>query len=326
MLGKQPRKLAMVSSIEVEALTKYYDSFLAVDHVSFEVAAGEIFGFLGPNGAGKTTTLRMLTNLTRPSEGSARVLGMDTVRDSLAIKRVIGIVPEASNIFSELTTTANLTFTGVLYGVPRKKAADRAAELVKAFGLTEHAGKKAAALSLGLRRRLTIAMSLMHEPRVVFLDEPTSGLDVESARLIRGIVRDLHDGGVTVFITTHNMEEANQLCQRIAVINRGRLIAVDTPERLKQAASESQVVEVSFDRHLSEGEERGLLELPCVSEARPLGDKYHLVASDPPCVLEAIYPFMEERGLKPVSLNTFGPSLEDVFVKLTGSGESGGRD
>jgi ABC-2 type transport system ATP-binding protein len=172
-------------------------------------------------------------------------------------------------------------------------------------------------LSMGLRRRLTIAMSLMHGPRVVFLDEPTSGLDVESARLIRDIVQELHRDGVTVFITTHNMEEANQLCHRIAVIDHGVLIAVDTPERLKQAATESQSIEVAFDRDLSDEDEKGLSRLPCVSEVRPMGDKYHLVTSDPPCVLEAIYLFIGERDLKTVSLNTFGPSLEDVFVMLT---------
>jgi len=307
----------MNNSIEVKELTKYFGELLAVDHVSFDVEAGEIFGFLGPNGAGKTTTMRMLTNLTRPSEGSASILGMDTVRDSLAIKAVVGIVPEASNVFFELTTMANLTFTGALYGLRRKKRAARADELIALFGLDEYRDKKSVELSLGFRRRLTIAMSLMHGPRVVFLDEPTSGLDVESSRLIRGIIQDLHKDGVTVFITTHNMEEANQLCYRIAVINASRLIAIDTPERLKQAATKSQSVEVSFDRTLNPGEEDALSRLPCVSELRALGDKYRLIASDPPCVLGAIYPFMNERGLKPVSINTFGPSLEDVFVQLT---------
>ena len=311
----------MDASIEVSGLTKYYGQLLAVDHVSFEVEPGEIFGFLGPNGAGKTTTLRMLTNLTRPSEGSALILGMDTVRESLPIKSVVGIVPETSNVFFELTTISNLTFTGALYGMRRGQRAARAAELIGLFDLETQRKKKAVELSLGLRRRLTIAMSLMHRPRVVFLDEPTSGLDVESSRLIREIVEDLHRNGVTVFITTHNMEEANQLCHRIAVIDHGKLIAVDTPERLKQAATEAQAVEVSFDRTLDPGEEDALSRIPCVSELRALGDKYRLIASDPPCVLDAIYPFMNERGLKPVSVNTYGPSLEDVFLKLTGKGK-----
>jgi ABC-2 type transport system ATP-binding protein len=306
----------MPVSIAVQGLTKYYDSFLAVDHVSFEVQAGEIFGFLGPNGAGKTTTMRMLTNLTRPSEGSATILGMDTVRDSLAVKAAVGIVPEASNVFFELTTLANLTFTGALYGLPRKSIGERAEELIKLFDLVPYRDKKSADLSLGLRRRLTIAMSIIHEPRVVFLDEPTSGLDVESARLIREIVHGLQGKGVTVFITTHNMEEANQLCQRIAVIDHGQLVAVDTPERLKQAATEAQAVEVAFNRALSDSEKEKLSSIPCVGEVRLMGDKYHLIVSDPPCVLSALYPFLNENRLEPVSINTYGPSLEDVFVKL----------
>ena len=313
-------------SIVVSELSKRFGDLLAVDSVSFSVQAGEIFGFLGPNGAGKTTTLRMLTNLTRPTSGSASILGMDTVRDTLKVKAVIGIVPEASNVFNELTTTGNLLFTGSLYGLGRAKRAGRAAKLIERFDLVEHKDKKAIALSMGLKRRLTIAMSLMHDPRVVFLDEPTSGLDVESARLIREIVEELHRDGVTSFITTHNMEEANQLCERIAVINNGKLIAVDSPERLKQAASESQAIDVSFDRPVSDEEEKSLAALPCVNDVRPIGDKYHLVTSDPPCVLEAMYPFMTERGLKAVSLNTFGPSLEDVFVKLTSGAGGGGGD
>jgi ABC-2 type transport system ATP-binding protein len=311
----------MAHSIEVRKLAKYYGSLLAVDHISFDVEAGEIFGFLGPNGAGKTTTIRMLTNLTRPSEGGATILGMDTVHDSLAVKAAIGIVPEASNVFFELTTLANLTFTGALYGLPRKRVAQRAEELIEMFDLVPHRDKKSVELSLGLRRRLIIAMSIMHEPRVVFLDEPTSGLDVESARLIRDIVHDLQGKGVTVFITTHNMDEANQLCQRIAVINHGQLVAVDTPERLKQAATEAQAVEVAFGRALSELEVEKLTNIPCVGEVRPMGDKYHLVVSDPPCVLRALYPFFDESGLEPISINTYGPSLEDVFVRLVGKGK-----
>jgi len=316
----------MTASIVVDGLTKYFGQLLAVDHVSFEVEAGEIFGFLGPNGAGKTTTLRMLTDLTRPSDGRATILGMDTVKDSLAVKAIVGIVPEASNIFLELTTVANLTFTGALYGMRKKARNERADELVSLFDLEEHRGKKGMELSFGLRRRLTIAMSLMHDPQVVFLDEPTSGLDVESSRLIREVFNDLHRKGVTTFLTTHNMEEANQLSHRVAVINNGRIIAVDTPELLKQAASESQALEVAFDRDLDASGEKDLSGLPCVSEVRLLGDKYHLVTSDPPCVLDSLYPFMEGHGLKPVSINTFGPSLEDVFVKLTAGKEEVARD
>ncbi len=311
----------MTSAIEVEGLTKLFGQLVAVDHVSFDVAEGEVFGFLGPNGAGKTTTMRMLTNLTRPSEGRARIMGLDTVRDSIAVRTAIGIVPEASNTFSELSTLNNLVFTGALYGMRPKNRARRAAELIELFGLESHRTKRADQLSLGLRRRLTIAMSLMHDPGVVFLDEPTSGLDVESSRLIRSIVTDLHRAGVTVFITTHNMEEANALCERIAVIDHGNLIAVDTPQRLKQAATESQAIEISFERPLGTAEEARLGQLAGVHELRPLGDKYQLMTSDPPAVLQALFAVVCETGLKPISISTLGPSLEEVFVQLTAKKE-----
>ena len=312
----------MGAAIEVDGLSKYFGDFLAVDHVSFDVKQGEIFGFLGPNGAGKTTTMRMLTNLARPSDGHARIMGLDTVRDSIAVRTVIGIVPEASNTFSELSTVNNLIFTGALYGMRSKNRAKRAAELIELFGLDEHRAKRADKLSMGLRRRLTIAMSLMHDPRVVFFDEPTSGLDVESARLIRSVVLDLHKQGVTVFITTHNMEEANALCERIAVIDHGHMIAVNTPERLKQAATQSQAIEISFAEKLSPGEEGELGQLPGVHEMRALGDKYQMLTSDPPAVLRALFAMVCEKGLRPVSVSTLGPSLEEVFVQLTAGREA----
>jgi len=308
-------------AIEVDGLSKYFGDFLAVDHVSFDVKQGEIFGFLGPNGAGKTTTMRMLTNLARPSDGHARIMGLDTVSDSLAVKTVIGIVPEASNTFSELSTLNNLVFTGALYGMRSKNRVKRASQLIELFGLEDHRAKRADQLSMGLRRRLTIAMSLMHDPRVVFFDEPTSGLDVESARLIRHIVLDLHKQGVTVFITTHNMEEANALCQRIAVIDHGHLMAVNTPSRLKQAAAAAQAIEISFEAELDSAQESELAHLPGVHEMRALGDKYHLMTSDPPAVLQALFALVCETGTKPISISTLGPSLEEVFVQLTGKKE-----
>ena len=185
------------SAVGARELTKYFDSLLAVDHISFDVEQGEIFGFLGPNGAGKTTTIRIFMNLTRPSEGSASVYGMDTVRDTLTVKSVVGIVPEVSNVFPEITALSNLTFTGSLYGLSRKERTRRATELLDMFGLEEYGGKKAGQLSLGLKRRLAIAMSMVHRPRVLFLDEPTSGLDVTASRSIREIVKRLNTEGVT---------------------------------------------------------------------------------------------------------------------------------
>jgi ABC-2 type transport system ATP-binding protein len=305
------------SAVGARELTKYFDSLLAVDHISFDVEQGEIFGFLGPNGAGKTTTIRIFMNLTRPSEGSASVYGMDTVRDTLTVKSVVGIVPEVSNVFPEITALSNLTFTGSLYGLSRKERTRRATELLDMFGLEEYGGKKAGQLSLGLKRRLAIAMSMVHRPRVLFLDEPTSGLDVTASRSIREIVKRLNTEGVTFFLTTHNMEEANQLCDRIAVINHGKIIAVDTPERLRQAASEAQAIEVTFDRRPTEDEEAGLAGIDGVSGVAEAGESFRLFTSVPESTLRSLFMFMEERDLRARSVNTPGPTLEDVFVKLT---------
>jgi ABC-2 type transport system ATP-binding protein len=304
-------------AVGAQELTKYYDSLLAVDHISFDIRQGELFGFLGPNGAGKTTTIRIFMNLTRPSEGAASVYGMDTVRDTLAVKSVVGIVPEVSNVFPEITALSNLTFTGALYGMGRKERSSRATELLGMFDLEEYGGMKAGQLSLGLKRRLAIAMSMVHRPRVLFLDEPTSGLDVTASRAIREIVHKLNSEGVTFFLTTHNMEEANQLCGRIAVINHGKIIAVDTPERLRQAASEARAIEVTFDRRPTTNEEAGLSGVEGVSGVGTAGESFRLFTADPESTLRSLFMFMEERDLRARSVNTPGPTLEDVFVKLT---------
>lgn len=306
-----------VSAVSARELTKYFGTLAALDHVSFEVEQGELFGFLGPNGAGKTTTIRIFMNLTRPSEGSASVYGMDTVRDTLTVKSVVGIVPEVSNVFPEISVFSNLTFTGALYGMSHRECTKRATELLGMFGLEEHYGKKAGQLSLGLKRRLAIAMSIVHKPRVLFLDEPTSGLDVNSSRSIREIVKKLNSEGVTFLLTTHNMEEANQLCERIAVINRGKIIAMDTPESLRKAASEAQVVEVTLDRQPTLDDMAGLKKLDSVSAVAEFGDTYRLTTSNPQNTFRSLFEFLGKRDLNAKSVNTLGPSLEDVFVKLT---------
>jgi len=303
--------------IEVEELTKYYGPILAVDHIDFSVRKGEIFGFLGPNGAGKTTTVRMLTGLTKPTEGTARVMGYDVVRESKKAKRGIGLVPEVSNVYSELSVWDNLMFSGEIYGVPSGLRREKAKELLELFGLYDRRRDKAGKLSKGLRRRLTIAMALMNNPEILFLDEPTSGLDVPSARLIRNLVRSLNRSGVTIFLTTHNMEEANSLCERIAIMNHGRIAAIDSPENLKNTIESSKSVVVSFSVFSKslidklgriEGVERVVVE----------GDKFRLYTAYPPVVLESVFRLAQREGLKIISINTMGPSLEDVFMMLVG--------
>jgi ABC-2 type transport system ATP-binding protein len=304
-------------AIVASGLTKYYGDFLAVDHIDFEVEEGEIFGFLGPNGAGKTTTVRMLTGVSTPSEGSATIMGFDIIRQSVEAKSVIGVVPDISNVYDELSAWENLIFTGKLYGIPKAKREGRASELLRIFNLYERRGEKVRGFSRGMKRKVCIAMALMNDSKVLFLDEPTSGLDVDSVREIRRLMRDLNKDGLTIFLTTHNLEEANQICDRIAIINRGRIVAIDTPERLRQITREVQSVEVAF-RNASREVEEGLKALRGVTSLQKLGDKYRLYTSDPSEVLDEIFTYSKRMNLVPISINTLGPTLEDVFLRLTG--------
>jgi ABC-2 type transport system ATP-binding protein len=306
----------MESAVEAINLTKYYDELLAVDHINFEVKTGEIFGFLGPNGAGKTTTIRMLTSLTKPSEGTARIFGHDIQTETIVAKRHVGIVPEISNIYDDLSAWDNLMFTGELYQVSKAQREKRATELLEMFGLLDRRKEKAKGFSKGMKRRLTISMGLINNPQLLFLDEPTSGLDVQSAIIIKDVIRELNQKGVTIFLTTHNIEEANVTCDRVAIINKGKIAAIDPPERLKKTIQSVQSVEVAFDetplKIMSE-----LEKIPLVNEVRKEGDKFRLYTDDPTNVLSSLWEYAKAKNLKPTSLNTLGPSLEDVFVKLT---------
>jgi len=307
----------MNNAIEVYNLTKYYGDLLAVDHIFFEVQRGEVFGFLGPNGAGKTTTQRMLTTLLEPTEGQIIIHGHDLARESYPVKRQMGLVPEESNVYTELTAWDNLMFTAQLYRVPRSERATRARELLETFGLWEKRNVKVENFSKGMRRRLSIAMAIIHKPTLLFLDEPTPGLDAQSARAIRDLIRQLNAEGTTIFLTTHQIEEANQLCDRVAIINHGRIAAIDTPERLKRAFRRVQSVEVALE---PDGQAHGqaLESLPGVTTAVKMGDKWRLYTEDPAALLPLVVHYAEDKGLRVVSLSTLGPSLEDVFLEITG--------
>lgn len=306
----------MTDAIQVEGLTKYYDGLLALDQVTFSVDEGSVFGLLGPNGAGKTTTIRVLTGLTRPSGGRASVLGFDMAREAVKAKQRIGVVPDISNVYEELSALQNLVFSAQLYGVQRSERRTRARELLESFGLWERADSRVIHLSHGMRRRLTVACALVHRPQVLFLDEPTTGLDVQSARQLRSMVGDLRDTGVTVFLTTHYIEEADQLCDRVAMINRGRIAALDSPEALKASVTGSRVVEVAFSRPTVEDE---LEKVPGVLEVHRLGDRYRLTVGSEADVFGALVDYGRAKGLMIVSLNTLKTSLEDVFLRITGS-------
>ena len=307
----------MTNAIEVKNLSKYYGKFLAVDDIDFTVEKGEIFGFLGPNGAGKTTTQRMLTSLLTPSEGQIRILGHDLAHDAHPAKRQVGLVPEESNVYTELTAWDNLMFTGRLYRMSKANRTARAEELLKIFGLWEKKDVKAENFSKGMKRRLSIAMAIIHKPALLFLDEPTPGLDAQSARAIQTIIRQLSAEGTAVFMTTHQIEEANQLCDRVAIINHGKIAAIDTPEKLKQTFQQVQSVEIAFTQS-PEGLKEKLATLPEVSTVVKVGDKWRLYNDSPPALLPHLVEFAEKENLEILSLNTLAPSLEDVFLQITG--------
>jgi len=303
--------------IQVSGLTKTYVAgkgrppLVAVDSVDFAVREGEVFGFLGPNGAGKTTTIRMLTGLARPTSGGARVMGLDLAANLPRIKKQIGVVPEASNLYDELTALDNLVFAMQLYGVPRAERRPRAEALLARFRLGEKRDAPFAKLSRGMKRALTIAAGLAHRPPLLFLDEPTTGLDVMSARNLRGMIAALRDEGVTIFLTTHYLEEAERLCDRIAIIVRGRIVALDTVDGLKAAAPGRTAVEVTY-ADADDGVATRRIETDDVATA----------------VQTAL---AEAAGRRVLAVNTVRPTLEDVFVRLTGLGaeamlaEKGGK-
>jgi len=293
-----------VPVLQVSELTKRYgppeSGLLAVDQISFQVDQGEVFGFLGPNGAGKTTTIRMLAGLSQPTIGEARILSLDRSSDLPQIKKRIGVVPEASNLYDELTALDNLVFSMQLYGVPRKERVGRAEELLTRFRLTEKRDTPFAKLSRGMKRALTIAVALAHQPALLFLDEPTTGLDVLSARNLRQMIVRLRDEGVTVFLTTHYLEEAERLCDRIALLVRGRIVAVDTVAGLKARVQESAVVEVTLQKGTTSQETR------------------RLAGEDLDALVRQALSDAESGGWRLLSIQSVQPTLEDVFVQLTG--------
>jgi ABC-2 type transport system ATP-binding protein len=300
-------------AIEARNLTKRYGEFTAVNNLNLKVHEGEFFGLLGPNGAGKTTTVKMLTGLTKPTEGEALIMGANIMERPIDVKRIIGVVPEVSNIYVEMTAWENLIFAAELYDVSRDEAFERAKTLLEVFGLYERRHDKAANFSKGMRRRLAIAMALIHNPRVLFLDEPTSGLDVQSTRNIREVVRRLNRDGVTVFMTTHFIDEADNLCSRVGIINKGQLVALDTPEKLKQAIGERLSVEVSLQPMPSMEELKEV-----ANDIMMTGDKFIIYTENPSTTLSELVKLASMKGWNIVSVRTLTPSLEDVFVKLTG--------
>ena len=276
--------------IEISGLTKKYGENFAVDHINLQVKRGEIFAFLGPNGAGKTTTIWMLTGLTKPTSGTAKVSGRDCVREGLVVRRKIGVVSETSNLYNEMSAWDNLQFIGGLYGVDKTTRTDRAKRLLEAFQLYERRNDRLVGYSKGMKRRVRIAAALMHDPEVLFLDEPTSGLDVQSSRIIRVLLRELNKQGMTIFLTTHYIDEADELCGRVAIIRQGSVVVEGAPELLKSSLQGEHVVEVALDGNDSDLEVF-LKNESVVNEVTKQGDKYHVHTVDPNSVIKRIVEF-----------------------------------
>ncbi|MBN2242973.1 MAG: ABC transporter ATP-binding protein [Acidobacteria bacterium] len=307
----------MSDSINVENLFKRFENVEAVAGISFSVGQGELFGFLGPNGAGKTTTINMLTGLARPDKGAIRIGGIDCTGNPKAAQRLVGIVPDESNLYPELTGFENLCFCAALYGIAKAERQSRARELLDDFALTPAADRKFAGYSKGMKRKLTVAAGIIHRPPILFLDEPTTGIDVASARQLRQLIASLHRDGTTIFLTTHYIEEAERLCDRIAFIVSGRIVRIDTVERLVQPVSEKHVMRIACAQIPAGIEDRLAEAFPEFAVALSTGG-FIRVESGKPVKVGPLVRFLEDNGAEVKEARRARPSLEDVFVSITG--------
>jgi lipooligosaccharide transport system ATP-binding protein len=298
--------------IRARGLTKRFGDFTAVDGVDFEVQPGEAFGFLGPNGAGKTSTMRMIGCVSPVTSGELRVLGMDPARDGPKIRAKIGVVPQQDTLDTELTVVDNLVIYGRYFGLARSEARRRAGELLDFVQLTERATSQVEPLSGGMKRRLSIARSLINEPDLMLLDEPTTGLDPQARHLVWDRLYRLKQRGTTLVLTTHYMDEAEQLCDRLVVMDKARIVAEGSPRQLIERYSTREVTEMRFDPAIQDrldGELDGLAE-----RVERLPDRVLLYTDDGEAAVAAAH----QRGLRPDTVLVRRSTLEDVFLRLTG--------
>ena len=303
-----------------EALTKVYPGgVLAVDGLDLTVHRGEIFGLLGPNGAGKSTTAGMLTTRVLPTSGRAIVGGVDVVAHPALAKQSIGVVPQSNTLDRSITVYENLYFHGRFFGMSSRAARSEATRLLEQFKLGERASAPVLALSGGMAQRLMVARAVMHRPSILFLDEPTAGLDPQSRIALWDILGELHDEGQTILLTTHYMEEADQLCHRLAIIDHGRVLALDTPEALKRTVGADTIVTISTDTADRDGfAQRLRAAVPDVTSAIVIEGGVRLGVQGAAGVLPAVVTAAEVAGVHLSDLRIDEPSLETVFINLTG--------
>ncbi len=300
-------------AVSVNELTKRFGKFTAVDRVSFDVRRGEVFGFLGPNGAGKSTTIRMLCGILSPSSGGGLVAGFDIARQSELIKANIGYMSQKFSLYEDLTVEENINFYGGIYRLSGERLSRRRQWVIEMSGLTEHRRSRTASLAAGWKQRLALGCAILHEPPIVFLDEPTSGVDPISRRQFWDLIYHLAASGVTVFVTTHYMDEA-EYCDRIGLIYRGRLIAAGTPAQLKHDLMREDVLEVNCDR--PQDALARIERIDGVKEAAMFGRSLHVVAADGQAVAGRLAELLPADGFAVHEIQKIAPSLEDVFISL----------
>ncbi len=304
-------------AVEVEGLTRRFGEFTAVDAVSFRIRQGEVFGFLGPNGAGKTTTIRMLCGILPPSEGTARVLGIDVARHPGQVKQRIGYMSQRFSLYEDLTVRENLEFYAGVYQVPRRERAKRVRELIEMAGLTGRERELAGHLSGGVRQRLALGCAIVHQPPILFLDEPTSGVDPASRRRFWDMIYVFAAQGVTVMVTTHYMDEAER-CHTVGLIHQGRLVTLGAPDDLKTTHMRGQILEIDCDLPMSAIDV--LMSLPIVQEVALYGLLLHATVTDTATATGPILAALAAAGITVRSLEPVPPTLEDVFISLIRAG------
>jgi len=304
-------------AIETFELTRKFGDLVAVDHVSFKVEEGELLGFLGPNGAGKTTTVRMLCCLLTPTEGTAKVGGYNIQKEAGEIRKLIGVCPQESTVYERLTGRENINLIGKMHKMPKVELEKKTNELLEKIGLAERADDQVITYSGGMKRRLDLIMALVHDPPILFLDEPTLGLDPAVRRAVWDFILELKERKKTIIMTTHYMEEADEICDRVAIIDYGKIIIEDSPENLKEKAGKGDVIEMEYSGSVDPAIEK-LRNLKFVKTVSKTGDRLVVVAEAGISRLGDIIETLTKAGLKVGKIRPQENTLEDVFIHLTG--------
>ena len=310
-----PGEASGTLAIEVKDLCKSFGSFRAVDHLSLQVRQGEIFGLLGPNGSGKTTTINMISGLSVPTSGEVRVMGYDVRHQARRVRQILGSVPQETALYEELSAWTNMDFHADLFGIPRKEKKERITRLLELVQLLDRKDSRVGTFSGGMKRRLALARAMLHDPQLLYLDEPTLGVDVQARRAIWDYILALRDQGKTVLITTNYLEEAQALCERLAIIDHGKLIAVDTPEHLKQTYGGS-VIEVETARPVADL--AALRSLAGINDVKQEGTSLRITAQGTSNIAAEVINILSQEGeIKEIAIRE--PNLDEIFLLLTGT-------